>query len=252
MELKQYWAIVRRRLWLIGLLVVVLASVTGFYSYKLVVPQYQASTKLIVNPSHKPAEAAGNVELGSINTSIQLVKTYKEIIRTSRIMGVVASEYPDLKTSAGELISKINVASVSDTMIITLAAVDTSYPRAANMVNAVAEVFQREIPELMKVDNVSILNEADPSAAAYPVSPNPTMNMAVSIMLALMLGVALAFLLDYLDDTIKTSSDVEQALGLSTLTSIPRMKNSDRSQARTKQQSAAQPLRGEGNVSVDT
>jgi capsular polysaccharide biosynthesis protein len=79
----------------------------------------------------------------------------------------------------------------------------------------------------MKVDNVSVLDKADPQEIHGPVAPNPKLNIAVAFMLALMLGVGISFLLDYLDDTIKTEEDIETLLGVPVLTSIPRFKESD-------------------------
>ena len=41
-------------------------------------------------------------------------------------------------------------------------------------------------------------------------------------MLGLFIGTLLAFLIDYLDDTLKTAADIERALGTVTLGRIPR------------------------------
>jgi capsular polysaccharide biosynthesis protein len=95
------------------------------------------------------------------------------------------------------------------------------------IVNAVAKVFVDEIPKLMSVDNVSILNEAKLKDSPVPVKPNPKLNIAISIVVALMIGIGLAFLLEYLDDTVKTEQDVREILDLPTIAVIPKIKKKE-------------------------
>lgn len=55
-----------------------------------------------------------------------------------------------------------------------------------------------------------------------PIKPRIKLNAILALVVGLMLGVGLAFFIEYLDNTIKTSQDVERYLGLATLTQIPR------------------------------
>lgn len=227
LELKQYWLIVKRRLLLIGLIISISCLTIGIYSYYFITPQYEASAKLIVNQYKDSSSMLPSIDLGSINSTIGLIKTYKEIIKTPRMMKLVVKEYPNLNMTYGELIGKVSVSSVNETQVMSISVRDNSYEKAANIANAVAVVFQKTIPNLMKVDNVSVLDKADPLELRGPIAPNPKLNIAVAFMLALMFGVGLAFLLDYLDDTLKTEEDIEMILGVPVLSSIPRYKESD-------------------------
>ncbi|MNC44568.1 Capsular polysaccharide type 8 biosynthesis protein cap8A [compost metagenome] len=108
---------------------------------------------------------------------------------------------------------------------MTLVVRDNSYQRAAEIVNAISLVFKQEIPSLFNVQNVSILNEAkvDPPVAPGPVEPNVVMNLAIAFIVSLMIGLGIAFLLEYLDDTLKTEEDIEKYLGLPTIAMITRL-----------------------------
>jgi len=227
MELKQYWLIVKRRLLLIALIIAVACLAAGIYSNYFIKPQYQASAKLIVNQYKDSSSLLPSIDLGSINSTIGLIKTYKEIIRTPRIMKAVSKDYPDLNLSYGQLIGKVSVSSVNETQVMSISVRDESYEKAAKAANAVAVVFQKSVPELMKVDNVSVLDFADPEEQRAPVAPNPKLNIAVAFLFALMLGIGIAFLLDYLDDTIKTEEDIEALFGVPVLTAIPKFRESD-------------------------
>jgi len=227
MELKQYWLIVKKRLPLIALIVAVCCLSVGLYSYYFIQPKYEASAKLIVNQHKDSSSLLPSIDVGSINSTIGLIKTYKEIIRTPRIMKKVAEDYPELGMSYGELIGKVSVSSVNETQVMSISVRDDSYGKAARAANAVAVVFQKSVPVLMKVDNVSVLDFADPKESRGPVAPNPKWNIAVAFFLALMLGVGIAFLLDYLDDTIKTERDIESLLKVPVLTAIPKFRERD-------------------------
>ena len=70
----------------------------------------------------------------------------------------------------------------------------------------------------------------DPAVvSSIPVKPNKKLTMALAFVLSLMLGVLLAFLLDYLDSTFKGAEDVEARLGVPTLGLLPLAKSKTKS-----------------------
>ena len=66
---------------------------------------------------------------------------------------------------------------------------------------------------------VKIISQAEPPES--PSKPNRAINMAVSVLAGLFLGVLVAFLVEYLDTSVKTMADAESLLGLPVLTVIP-------------------------------
>lgn len=224
LDLRDYFQIVRKRLWMIVSIVIVACVLAGVYSLYIKNPVYEASTKIIVNQT--PTQSTvGQLDLNQINTNIQLINTYKEIIKTPAILDVVAKDYPQFAITAEEMLKKVNVSSVNNTQVMTLVVRDNSYQRAAEIVNAISLVFKQEIPSLFNVQNVSILNEAklNPPVAPGPVEPNVLMNLAIAFIVALMIGLGIAFLLEYLDDTLKTEDDIKKYLGLPTIAMITRL-----------------------------
>jgi succinoglycan biosynthesis transport protein ExoP len=61
-----------------------------------------------------------------------------------------------------------------------------------------------------------------------PIGPNRNRNIIVAFLVSLAAGIGLAFLLDYLDDSIRTSDDVGRHLGLPTLALIPHQQANDK------------------------
>jgi len=66
---------------------------------------------------------------------------------------------------------------------------------------------------------VKIITRASPPN--YPSKPNKNMNLAISVLAGLFVGVVVAFLIEYLDTSVKTMADAESLLGLPVLTVIP-------------------------------
>ncbi|MCC7306169.1 MAG: polysaccharide biosynthesis tyrosine autokinase [Acidobacteria bacterium] len=68
-------------------------------------------------------------------------------------------------------------------------------------------------------DNIKIPAKAIPPAG--PIGPKRNRNIVIAFLLSLAAGIGLAFLMDYLDDSVKTSDDIGRHLGLPTLALIP-------------------------------
>lgn len=226
LDLREYFLIVRKRLTLIVIFVLVCTVAAGAYTKLFKDPIYEASTKIIVNRTSESI-AVGALDINAINSNIKMIETYKEVIKTPAILGKVAEQYPQLGLTAKELVKKIKVSSVNDTQVMTLAVEDVSYRKAAEIVNAISMVFQEEIPNIFQVENVSILNEALLDDQPAPVSPNLTLNIIIAFVVSLMVAVGIAFLLEYMDDTIKTEADVERYLGQPTLAMVARVDASE-------------------------
>lgn len=75
-------------------------------------------------------------------------------------------------------------------------------------------------------NNIKISNRA--STPVEPIGPQRLRNIIVAFLVSLAFGVGLAFLIDYLDDSVRTSDDVSRHLGLPTLALIPYHSYSDK------------------------
>lgn len=71
---------------------------------------------------------------------------------------------------------------------------------------------------------VSVVDKA--IVPVLPFEPNIPRTLIQALILSLAAGVGLAFMLNYIDDTIKTPEDVKQKLGLAAVGVIPRVKGS--------------------------
>lgn len=68
-------------------------------------------------------------------------------------------------------------------------------------------------------NNITVQNKA--MTPGSPIGPQRGRNILVALLLSFAAGIGLAFLLDYLDDSVRTSDDISRHLGLPTLALIP-------------------------------
>jgi capsular polysaccharide biosynthesis protein len=131
-----------------------------------------------------------------------------------------------------ELNESLTVQSEKNSQVVTISVEDPNPHRAAEIANKTAATFKSEIKGIMNVDNVSVLAKAVVLENQSPVKPQPLLNIAIAIVVGVMLGVGVAFLLEYLDNTLKTEQDIEQSLGLPVLGAIPMIKDTERREER--------------------
>lgn len=227
MELKNYWRAVKKRLWLILLCVAAATATTAFYTFDRYTPQYQASSKLVINQTFSNDSGVEIMDTGAMNNNIRLIETYKEIIRSSAIMEKVVEKYPELNATSDELIRIVNVYSVNNTQIMMISASGLSYERTAKIVNGISEVFRSEVPRIMKINNVTLLTEAPMLNNPKPVNAPAISNMLLSFIISLLFSVGLVFLLEYLDDTIKTEDDILKVFDVPVLASVTSIEKKD-------------------------
>lgn len=241
MELKEYAKIITKKWWLILGIVIIVVAITGIKNYLFTTPIYSANAKLIVNQSSSEGTNAAP-SVGTVQTSIYLINSYKEIIKSAAIMNKVVEQFPDLGASAVKISSGISVTSANNSQVMNLTYQDQSYEKAANIVNAVSKVFQEQIPLIMKIDNITILTEADTTANPYPINLNPIMNIFISLIVSLILSIGLVLLLEYLDDTLKTESELMEILDIPVLAVVGKISKEDLKAARKKSLSQKQQV----------
>ena len=193
-----------------------LASVATFF---IITPKYNSQAQLIVKLPRTDATNAGDV-----NTNLLMINTYKDMITGDLVMTTVKdrleSEY-DLDKTVSELKGAIQVQQSQNSQMFSIVATDTKPVDAEHIANTTAKVFQENAKDVLDVDKISIISNAQ--ASMTPVSPNNKLNLAIGLVIGMMVGVGLAFLLELLDRTVKDSRFVAENLGFTILGSVPQM-----------------------------
>lgn len=217
-DLREIFGMLRKRWLMIASITLSAAILAGVLSFFVLKPQYEASTTMMVNYKQDQDML---MNFNELQMSQKLATTYSQIIKSERIADAVIEKL-ELDLSAEELNKKISVSQVESTEILKITVKGSDAELAALIANTEADIFKQQINEMMKVDNVSTIDVA--KVPENPVAPNKVMNIAIATVLGMMVSVGLVFVLEFLDRTYKTPTDIERHLGLPILGAIPDVK----------------------------
>ncbi|CEQ31470.1 Cps19aC [[Clostridium] sordellii] len=215
-DLKEYFLIIKKKAWIIALITSMAMLASGIISFFVLSPVYQTKTTLIVNSDKAPGTDV--ITGDQISVSQKLAVTYGEIIKSKTVLDEVANQ---LKIKGGyqNIEKKLTVSPVADTQILEISVEDTNPQRAADIANTIPTAFTKEVKRITKANNVEVIDKA--IVPKSPIKPNKIMNIMISAILGIMASLFVIFLLEYMDNKIKSPQDIEKHLGLPLLGVIP-------------------------------
>lgn len=185
-------------------------------------PVYQAATTLFVS-------ARGGMNVSEVYEgglfSEQRVESYAELIKDDtlalRTIGKLG-----LPMSMSDWKDSVTAGAKPNTVLIDVKVRDTSPARARDIANTLSDEFVVLVGELetARPGDAPVSRVIVAKRAVLPTEPvvrQPVRNIAIGFALGLLLGTALAFLRDRLDNTVKDADDVEEVTGANLIAAIP-------------------------------
>lgn len=215
--LDVYKAVVKRII-LVAIITAAAGLAVGIYSWALMDDVYKASATIIVSSQKGKDDSSAAMTYNDYTLNIKLVNSYQVLCKTDRVLSQVIKE-TGIPLKVDQLSNKITVEAQKDTEIISISVEDKDPEIARKISNSLADVFQREVISIMKMDNVQVIDYAELPDA--PVWPNRMQNLVLALLVGFALGVGVALLIDYLDTTVKSTEQVEELLGVPVLGVIP-------------------------------
>lgn len=216
-SLRELFLILKKRFAMIIIITLLATIASGVVSYTMLKPVYRASSQILV--SQAAAGSLASLAGISLDADAKFIETYNVILKSPYILDQVIEKL-DLNTTAQALNGSVSVAQEGKSQVVSISVTNHDPAAAVIIANEIARVFQDEISKLMKINNVHILTPAELPENPMPIKPQPMLNMAIAFVVGLMASVGLAFLLEYLDNTIKSEQDIEKVLGLPVLGTI--------------------------------
>lgn len=217
-NLEKALEIIKKNMISIIILTLTVGVIAALITFFLIPPRYQAQTQILVSQ----AEETENMNDQDIETSLQLIGTYSDILQSSIVLENVINNL-ELDKSFSSLSEQITVINQEQSQVLTVTVTDASMEEAQRIVNEIVNVFQEQVTSIMNVDNVSILSPSNLEADTESVSPNPLINITVGIVVGLLLGLTLAFSRAYFDKSVRDEEDAEHYLGMPVVGSIARI-----------------------------
>lgn len=218
MELKEYLHILKKRWLLILSVTLTCVFVSAIVSFFLIKPTYQASISVVIGGNKEESSSNTNQTYNDVMMYQKLVKTYSEFVKT-RSVAEDAIDKLNLDITPGALLGMISVAPKGDTEFLTITVKSKDAYEARDIANQVAKSLKAITKDIKKVDNVQLVDDA--LLPSGPVSPKPLLNIAIALILGLFVSVGIVFLIEYLDNTVKDTDELEKLLEVPVLGAIP-------------------------------
>ena len=221
-NLGEIFALLLHKVWIIILAAVVCGAVGFLYSYFLITPQYQSTTKVyILNKQNSTSVTYSDVQL-----STTLSKDYEQLVTSRYVIEGVIKQL-NLDETYESLVEKVSATNTDDTRIIAITVINPDPEQAQKIANAVRDLAAQHITQVMDIEAVNVVDTANiPNEKA---SPSLAKNGVIGGLLGVIIAMAAVIIIYLTNDTIKVEEDVERYLGLSVLGSIPFSEKESRS-----------------------
>ncbi len=222
----------RRRMWIV-ILVPLLTVGTAVGVSLLQTPVYDASAEVVLSPRGGQQDNLSNTISGLQGLAIEMEAAGLNRSMVEEIVNAQGDSSAGAISEA-ELTDNLTIAQLEDTRFLTLTYSDADKNTAQAVVNNAAEIFAREAPEASGMaDYAAVQVSAYAGVPPAPEDPDPLRNGFGALVIGLMLGVGLAFLLEYSHlRGLHSPEEIEQLSGVPTFGTIPDFEAAQRAKKR--------------------
>ena len=194
--------------------IVIGAVGAGLITKFFIKDQYTATSRMYM----VSASSDSVVNLADLNIGTSLSSDYVELMQTRPIVEGVIEEL-GLDYSYEKLVSMLNLSVVTNTRIVKISATSTDPHESMAIANQMARTAQIQLPKVMEAPTPTVAELAVlPTRRSSPSLPR---NVAIGALGMLVLTLVVLTVIYRMDDTIKTSEDLEKVFGVMPLSVIP-------------------------------
>lgn len=218
LDLMKLKDIIKKNLKFLCLVPLLFLISSAMITFFIMVPKYEASTQVLVNQKESDGQQFNPQQ---VQSNIQLVNTYNEIIKSPRILEASARKLSK-KYSADDIAAMLTVSNQAETQLLNINIQSENKKETEKIANTIAQLFSDEVTDIMNIDNVSILSKAN--GTAIQVAPKPLVNLFIGWTSGLLVALFAVVLKELFDKRIKTEVDVATELDLPVLGAIQKFK----------------------------
>lgn len=197
----------------------IVAIIAGFvYTMYFKAPKYTSSVTLILAQKNSENDT-NSISQTDITLNDKLIATYKELAKSNAVVRELIKNLGISNISEEQLKSEINVTAVKETQILQISVTDANPAKAQKIADELSKVFCHKVAEIYKIDNVSIVDEAE--LPDKPSNVNHKKDIAIACAIALVVSIGIVLLINLLDVTIKGTSDIVKIDDLIVLAEVP-------------------------------
>lgn len=213
MPLQDYAAVLLKRWWVVAATCIV-AALVAFGVSKLLPHTFRMQAVYL---------AVANRADNGLNIVLRnTMNSYSELVLQPDALEQISRQL-QLDRSGEQLLRYVRVQPRPDEQKMVI---EVDYPSAGQaqaLAEAVGDRLEQEVSRLNAsqegTDRINVTRIQ--RARLVAIQPNTRINVLAGLILGLVLGILLAYILEFLDDTLKSTADIERITGLSALGAIP-------------------------------
>ncbi len=213
MQLTDYVNVLIKRWWVVAL--TLLAAAVAAYGVSKLLPQTFRAQAVYLAFANQADNGLNIVLRNSMNS-------YRELVLQPDVLDQISQQL-GLDVSGERWMEDVNIQPRPDEQKIVIEVDAPTLDQAMAMADAVGARIVAEVNRInATLEGTARINvQQIQRARLVSISPNTRVNVLAGAILGLIVGVLLVFVLEYLDDTLKSSADVERFVGLTTIGAIP-------------------------------
>lgn len=214
MTLADILDIVFKRIKILVIIPIVFFAASMFYGFEMVAPTYTATTTfMVLNQTYYDSITYNDLMIGEV-----LISDYQFLAKTSTVYRKAAE---DIQQDVSDC--SVSISGVDNTRMVRLSVTSKRPEVAANFANALTEELTQRISEIMKIENITIV---EPATVPYaPSGPNKTKIVLTATFVGVVMAAGIVLLLEFMDNTIQSSDDIEKHLGIPVLAQINKLED---------------------------
>lgn len=189
-------------------------------------PKYSSTVDFLVNQKVVNTQNQFTAQ----QADLQVINTYKDVVTKPVILKTVLKKarlQNNYHGSFNDLKEAVSINNETNSQVISVSVTNSNPYVARDIANSIGKTFTQKIKRMMKVDNITIVSKA--TANPIPVFPNKKVFIIVGFLAGFVVGMFVALLKQYLDNTVKDINFLTDRLGLVNLGQIYHISNNEKS-----------------------
>lgn len=196
-SLQELLRILWRKKWLI-LLITILGIVLGYGISSQLQPKYEATTEVLIETDKSD----------NLLYTQNMMETYREILTSSALIKKV-NEEGNFELTANDYNEKVNITMMNTSQLITITAKSKGEEQPVKLVNTIAEVFKKELPNYSKINTALVLNSATQSTSNQHSLFNQLLSILIGGVIGFLVAICYCLLREIYSPKVDTETKVQ-------------------------------------------